>query len=89
MEVRLAGSASNPDGCGARLVFTSASGSTMREKFCGSTGLSSGSDPAVHVGLGSASTVDQLVVDWPSGTEQVLTNVAADQLLTVSEPVRR
>jgi len=89
LEVRLAGSASNTDGCGARLVFTTASGSMMREKFCGSTGLSSGSDPAVHVGLGSDSTIGQLAIDWPSGTEQVLADVAADQLLTVSEPVRR
>jgi len=89
LEVRLAGSASNPDGCGAHLVFTSAIGSMMREKFCGSTGLSSGSDPAVHVGLGSASTVGRLVIDWPSGAEQVLGDVAADQLLTVREPARR
>jgi len=89
LEVRLAGSASNTDGCGARLVFTGPSGTMMREKFCGSTGLSSGSDPAVHVGLGSASTVDRLLIYWPSGTKQVLADVAADQLLTVSEPVRR
>jgi hypothetical protein len=55
--------------------------------MCGSTSVASGSDPTVHFGLGPASTVDDLEVLWPSGTRQRLTNVEADQLVTVEEAV--
>jgi hypothetical protein len=30
--------------------------------------------------------VDKLVIHWPSGTEQILEHVKADQILTVQEP---
>ena len=36
LEVRLTGTASNTDGCGARLTFTVTGGSMLREVFCGS-----------------------------------------------------
>ncbi len=39
----------------------------------------------VEFGLGVATTVDSIRIEWPSGAEQVLTNLAADQFLTVYE----
>jgi hypothetical protein len=84
--VRLAGTASNRDGCGTRLTLSAGAGRQLREAFCGSVGLSSGSDAVVRFGLGSASTVDRLVITWPSGRRQVLKNVAADRILDVTEP---
>jgi hypothetical protein len=86
LEVRLTGTASNRDGCGAKLTFTVAGQKMLRELFCGSTSLGTGNDLAVHVGLGSAATVSKLVIDWPSGARQVLQGIAADRLLTVVEP---
>ena len=44
-----------------------------------------GQNLRVHFGLGDATGIDSLVVRWPSGLEQVLENVAADQLLTLVE----
>jgi hypothetical protein len=42
-----------------------------------------------HFGLGDAETIDELRVRWPaSGAEVVLLDVAADQVLVVSEPVQ-
>jgi len=38
-----------------------------------------------HFGLGNAAVVDSLVIDWPSGLTQVLTNVAIRQRLVVTE----
>jgi hypothetical protein len=38
-----------------------------------------------HFGLGDATTVDSLVVSWPSGFVTVHENVMADQYLTVTE----
>ena len=40
-----------------------------------------------HFGLGDATTVDSLRIEWPSGVTQVLENVAADQFLTISEEI--
>jgi hypothetical protein len=38
-----------------------------------------------HFGLGTRNTVDTIEVTWPSGLQQVLTNVTANQLLHITE----
>jgi hypothetical protein len=40
----------------------------------------------VHFGLGEATVVPELEIRWPSHKLQKLTNVKADQILTVHEP---
>jgi hypothetical protein len=86
LEVDPIGTASNRDGCGARLTLVIAGARLLREVFCGSTSLSSGGDAAVHWGLGSAATATRLIVEWPSGRRQVLRNITADRRITVTEP---
>jgi hypothetical protein len=86
LEVDLTGTASNRDGCGARVLVSAGGSRQLREVFCGSVGLSSGSDTVVHFGLGAAGSADRVVIDWPSGRRQVLRNQAADRLITVVEP---
>jgi hypothetical protein len=39
----------------------------------------------VHFGLGKAETIDRIELEWPTGVKQVLINVKADQVLTVTE----
>jgi enediyne biosynthesis protein E4 len=85
LEVDLTGTLSNRDGCGTRLILTAGGGRMMRELFCGSTGLSSGSETVVHFGLGSATQAAKIVIEWPSGIRQVLRNVGADELIKVVE----
>jgi enediyne biosynthesis protein E4 len=46
----------------------------------------SSSDPRVHFGLGPATMVKTIQIHWPSGIEQTLKEVKADQILTVTEP---
>ena len=48
-------------------------------------GFQSSADPRLHVGLGRSTQVDSLVVIWPDHRYQVLTGVAADQTLTLSQ----
>jgi hypothetical protein len=86
LEVNTIGSRSNRDGCGARLVAEIKGASLVREVFCGSVGLASGSDKVVHFGLGPAKKVARLTVTWPSGMKQVFRNVKADRLKTLTEP---
>ena len=45
----------------------------------------SASDARLHFGLGAEKSVHVEIL-WPSGRRQVLENVAADQILEISEP---
>jgi hypothetical protein len=49
------------------------------------TSYLSSSDPRLHFGLGAHERLDEVVIRWPSGKEQRLTDVAADQILTVEQ----
>lgn len=86
LEVQLVGVTSARDACGARLIATLGDGTKLlRHRFCGSVSLGSGHDPAVHFGLGPKKKVRKLEVLWPSGAHQVLRDIAADRLITVTE----
>jgi hypothetical protein len=50
------------------------------------SGYASSSGGPVHFGLAAAKLVEQIEIQWPSGTKQVLNNVQADQVLHVKEP---
>jgi hypothetical protein len=79
--VKLRGTRSNRDGIGARVHI----GNQWNEMTTNS-GYSSSSHAGVHFGLGTAAKIPRLEIEWPSGRKQVLENVAADQVLTVTEP---
>jgi len=57
----------------------------MRE-IPGGEGVMGQNSLHVHIGLGNATNADLVRIEWPSGTVQELTNVAAQQFLTVTEP---
>jgi enediyne biosynthesis protein E4 len=82
---QLRGRKSNRDGIGTRIDIFTGTRKQIAERVAGS-GYLSQDDARVHFGLGSASKIDKVVLHWPSGKEQVLENVAADQVLTVEEP---
>jgi len=42
-------------------------------------------DPRVHFGLGSATSVDQIIVRWPDGTQQIFPGTKADQIITLQK----
>ncbi|MGA7576109.1 MAG: CRTAC1 family protein [Terriglobales bacterium] len=86
--INLVGSVSNRDGLGSRIKVITAEGVQYNHATT-SVGYGSSSDKRVHFGLGAATRVDQLEVQWPSGIKQVLHGVAADQILTVREPPRK
>ena len=56
----------------------------MRE-ISGIGAVDGGSGLLAHFGLGDATNVDVLRIEWPSGIVQELTNVAPKQFLTITE----
>ncbi len=85
VEIDLIGSASNRDGIGARVIASSNGLTQLREQNGGTTGTGSQNDRRIHFGLGSKRSVN-LTVFWPSGKEQNVRRVDADQIITIVEP---
>ena len=85
LAIKLRGTKSNRDGIGARVEVFAAGKRLTQERVAGS-GYLSQNDDRLHFGLGAATTVDKLLVHWPSGREQTLENLAVDRVLTVEEP---
>jgi hypothetical protein len=75
MELQLQGVRSNRDGIGTRVTFYTPTGLFYRETNAGN-GFESQSTGTVHVGCGSLTRIDRMVVQWPSGATQEFKNVA-------------
>jgi hypothetical protein len=84
LNVRLVGSKSNRSGLGAVVRVQSASGRQSDMMRSGGSYCSQ-SDLALTFGLGKDDRVTTLDIDWPSGIHQKLSNIAANQFLTISE----
>ncbi len=88
LELRLVGSKSNRDAIGALVKLEAKGDAGWREQWnhvSPAFGYASASAGPLHFGTGRAATIDRVEIRWPSGTLQVLGNVAADQVLTVRE----
>jgi hypothetical protein len=83
----LTGHKSARDAIGAKVKLTTASGRTLYNHVAISVGFMSSSDKRVHFGLGAETKISLLEIHWPSGLDQLLRNVAADQFLKVDEAV--
>lgn len=83
--LKLVGTRSNRDGLGTRVKIQTHQGAQFNHAT--TTGsYNSSSDKRVHFGLGEAESIDHVDLSWPSGQKQSLTNVKADQVLTITEP---
>jgi hypothetical protein len=84
--LRLEGTKSNRDGIGAAVKLTGESGRVQYNHVTTAVGYASASEKRVHFGLGADRTAREIEIHWPSGTRQVLKNVAGGQVLEVKEP---
>ncbi|MFZ2341268.1 MAG: CRTAC1 family protein [Bacteroidales bacterium] len=83
--LKLTGTTSNRDGIGARVMLT-AGGRTQTAQKKSTTGYLSQNDPRMHFGLAQSSKVDKIEIIWPSGKNQILENLDANQILEIKEP---
>jgi len=84
IQLRLVGKKSNRDGIGARVIVTASNKAFRRDRKGGGSYLSS-SDPRIHVGIGAAKKAERVEILWPSGTRDLLENVAANREIRVVE----
>ncbi len=89
IKFKLIGTASNRDAIGARVRVqaTIASKSVWQMQEVNG-GYSMQNDTRLNFGLGDATNVDQVRIEWPSGIVQTLANFAPGQILEVTEERR-
>ena len=87
LKVRLVGSPPNTEAAGARIRATVGDKELLREIVIGSNYTSQ--NPTVQLfGLGEASSVDKLVVEWPDGSTTTRTGVTSGTTLVLEQPDR-
>jgi hypothetical protein len=84
LKVTLQGIASNSYGIGARIEIYGSWGKQIRDVHSGD-GFRYMSSLNAHFGLGTAATITQVIVRWPSGIVDTFNNVTPNQSLMVVE----
>ncbi len=84
LKVKTVGVESNAAGIGAR-VQLKVGDRLLLDEVSGGSGWASQNSLVLHFGLGQADSIDLLTVRWPSGIIDSFENVAANQLLKVTE----
>ncbi|MDD9972801.1 MAG: CRTAC1 family protein [Candidatus Poribacteria bacterium] len=85
LQIRTVGTVSNRDGIGALVKVSAGDLHQVQQVTAGDSYLSQNS-LEVEFGLAHHKVVDKIVIQWPSGIVQTLTDVKANQRLVVAEP---
>jgi len=81
----LIGSKSNRNGIGARVTVTESAGKKQIFDVNSTGSYLSANDPRLIVGLGAATGVQSVKVQWPSRRVQVVTGKSIDRYLVINE----
>jgi enediyne biosynthesis protein E4 len=84
IELQLEGTSSNRTAIGA-LVTVTANGRSTTRALLSQSSYYSHDDVRLHFGLGASKTAQSIVVRWPSGRVQSLSDVAGDRLVRIRE----
>jgi enediyne biosynthesis protein E4 len=85
LSLKLKGNEKNPFSYGAKAtVFYNKTEKQVAE-LSPTRGYLSASEPILHIGLGKISQIDSLIVTWTNGKFAKLTNIKANQILTISQ----
>jgi len=86
--LNLVGTDSNRSAIGAKVrIESNTDGKSLKQmrEVSGGSGAGSQNDLRVHFGLGEATVVDLLRIEWPSGLVQEFRDVTADRIITITE----
>lgn len=85
LQIELEGTTNNKDGFGSQILLKANNRWYLQEANGGFGTHASQHSSNVHFGLGTADLVDSLIVYWQGGQTQVLTQIEANQLITIQE----
>lgn len=85
LKIRLEGTQNNRDGIGSQVRIKAGDRWFMQEANGGYGTHASQHSQIIHFGLGTTPIVDSLIVFWPGGASQVLTEIRAKQTITIEE----
>ncbi len=83
LRVKLVGKEMNPFAIGAKVTLKCADQQLFVLEQMPMRGFQSSVDYVLTFGLGTHNLVDTLIVDWPNGTQGIMTNVAANRTVTL------
>ncbi len=84
LEIKLRGEEKNTEGIGTK-IFLYNKGKEQYAEQMPAGGFQSSVSPILHFGVGKDSLIDSIKVAWLSGKEQIITNVKANQTLSIDE----
>ena len=82
---RLIGKSKNTDAIGARIRINT-NGLTQTSEVISVSSYLVSNDIRLHFGLGNVDVVEEVNIRWPDGSEQILNNIPARQILTLEQP---
>jgi len=82
--LNLEGARSNRSAIGARVRLTAGGHTQIDEVRSGGSYLSQ-NDLRLHFGLGMATRIDRVEIDWPSGAHQVIGDMETNKIVTIRE----
>jgi hypothetical protein len=90
VKFNLVGTTSNRDAIGAKVrVLATIAGQSAWQMQEVNGGYAMQNDTRPNFGLGDATNVDVLRIEWPSGIVEEFTNIVSKQILTIVEPSLR
>lgn len=86
LSIKLDGFASNDLGIGSRIKVETDNG-TFYKQFIPSSVNLGGDDLRAHIGLGNATSITMVTVNWPSGQVSEITDLSINQRVTIAEEI--
>jgi hypothetical protein len=85
IKIALKGVQAESHGIGSKIEVEAGGKKMIREIDGGGSSHMSQNSVIVHFGLGNADKIDAITVYWTGGNKQTITNVKANQLITITE----
>lgn len=86
LRIKLRSKKSAPDGIGSWVEIVTNDGVKQFFELRSGSNLGGGDEIMAHFGLGSATSIDSIKVNWMSGAESILTNISVDTTVIIREP---
>jgi hypothetical protein len=83
LSLNFKGNTKNPFGVGVQATVIAKEGTQYQEMTL-TRGFQSSTAPQLHFGLGTSESVDSLIIRWPDGKTQTMTNLPSDQFMTLN-----